>query len=81
MKLNPVTGDLTVLGGTNSSNFQPAPTTLQTTFAGGTCASGIPCFNAFFLGLDPVTGHLRWGTFLGGAGNNWASGLAFRKIK
>jgi len=37
VKLNPVTGDLLVLGGTNSSDFKPAPTTLQTAFSSSTC--------------------------------------------
>ncbi len=76
VKLNPVSGDLDVVGATNASVFQPAPNTLQTTFAGGTC-NGSPCFNGFLLGLDPATGALRYGTFLGGTGNGWAGGLAF----
>ena len=79
VKLNPVTGDLDVLGETNSSDFMPAPTTLETTFGGGTCSSSNSCFNSFLLGLDPSTGKLRYGTFLGGTGNDWSSGLAFDK--
>jgi hypothetical protein len=75
-KLNPVTGDLVVLGDTNSSNFLPAPTTLDTTFGGGSCANSNPCFNGFVLGLDPVAGTLRYGTFIG-AVSDWAPGLAF----
>lgn len=77
VKLNPVSGDLTVLGVTDSSDFQPAPTTLETSFAGGSCTGGNACFNSFLLGLDPLTGKLRYGTFLGGAGNDWGVGLAF----
>ncbi|MGB9029079.1 MAG: choice-of-anchor D domain-containing protein, partial [Acidobacteriaceae bacterium] len=77
VKLNPVSGDLDVLGATNSSNFEPAPTTLETTYGGGSCSGGNPCFNAFLLGLNPATGALRYGTFIGGAGNVWASGLGF----
>jgi hypothetical protein len=77
VKLNPVTGDLVVLGETNSSTFLPAPTTLETTFAGGTCTGGIPCFNSFLVALDPATGALRYASYLGGAGNDWSSGLAF----
>ena len=75
-KLNPLTGDLVVLGDTNSSNFLPAPTTLDTTFGGGSCANSNPCFNGFVLGLDPVAGTLRYGTFIG-AVSDWAPGLAF----
>ncbi len=77
VKLNPVSGDVDVLGETNSSNFEPAPTTLETTFGGGSCSGSNPCFNAFLLGLDPATGKLRYGTFLGGPSNVLASGLAF----
>ncbi len=79
VKLNPVTGDLVVLGETNSSSFQPAPTTLETSFGGGTCANSTPCFNSFLLGLNPATGALRYGTYIGGAGNDWSAGLAFDK--
>ena len=77
LKLNPVTGDVVVLGATNSSDFKPAMTTLETAYAGGACANGNPCFNTFLLGLDPSTGSLRYGSFLGGAGNEWSAGLAF----
>ena len=77
VKLNPVTGDLVVLGETNSSSFLPAPTTLETTFAGGTCANSTPCFNSFLVALDPSSGAFRYGTYLGGSGNDWSSGLAF----
>jgi hypothetical protein len=77
VKLNPVTNDLVVLGVTDSSNFMPAPTTLETTFGGGTCTNSVPCFNSFILGLNPATGALRYGTFLGGTGNTWSAGLAF----
>ena len=65
VKFNPVTGDLIVLGDTNSSDFRPAPTSLQTAYSGGTCANSIPCFNVFLLGLDPATGGFKYGTFLG----------------
>ena len=77
VKFNPVTGDLIVLGDTNSSNFTPAPTSLQTAYSGGTCAGSIPCYNAFLLGLNPATGAFKYGTFLGSAQSALASGLAF----
>jgi hypothetical protein len=85
VKLNPVTGDAVVVGATNSSDFQPQPNTLETTYGGGTCAdmasisntASTPCFNGFLLGLNPTTGALRYGTYLGGSNNNWAIGLAF----
>jgi hypothetical protein len=77
VKLNPVSGDLLVLGETNSADFKPAPTTLQSTFAGATCTNGNPCFNAFLLGLNPATGALKYGTFLGSAEYTYATGLAF----
>jgi len=77
VKLNPVTGDLVVLGETDSSDFLPALTTLQTSYEGGTCANNTPCLNAFLLGLNPSTGALRYGTFLGGTGDSIAAGLGF----
>ncbi len=78
IKLNPVSGDLVVLGGTNSSNFVPAMTTLETSFGAGSCSeSGSPCYNAFLVALDPSTGALRYGTYIGGTQNDLASGLAF----
>jgi len=77
VKLNPVTGDVVVLGETDSADFLPAPTELEATFGGGNCFIEIPCFNGFLLGLNPTTGSLRYGTFLGGEKNNWATGLAF----
>ena len=77
IKLNPVTGDVDVLGDTDSTNFLPAATALQTSYAGGTCTSGIPCGNAFLFGFDPTNGALRYGTFIGGQGNDFASDLAF----
>ncbi len=76
VKLNPVSGDLDVVGATNASSFTPAPNTLQTAFAGGTCGSS-PCFNGFLVGLDPAAGSIRYGTYLGGMGNGWIGGLAF----
>jgi hypothetical protein len=76
VKLNPASGDLDVVGATNVSVFQPSLNTLEKTFAGGTCGSG-PCFNGFLMGLDPATGALRYGTYVGGTGNGWVGGLAF----
>ena len=76
VRLNPVTGDVVVLGETNAADFKPAPTTLQTTFAGGTCANSTPCFNGFLIGLNPTTGALRYGTFFGSAATTSITGLA-----
>ena len=77
VKLNPVTGDVVVLGDTDSANFLPAATTLETSYGGGSCGSIGPCYNGFLLGLNPTTGALRYGTFIGGTGNDLAGGLAF----
>ncbi len=77
IEINPVTHELVIVGGTNSSDFTPAPTTLQTTFSGTNCTvAAIPCFETFLYGLDPSTGAVRYGTFLGGASNTFAPGLA-----
>jgi hypothetical protein len=77
IRVNPVTGDLMILGNTDSADFLPTPNTLQTTFDGGTCVNGNPCFNAFLVALDPATGAYRYGTFYGGAWYSCATGLAF----
>jgi hypothetical protein len=76
VKLSPATGDLLVLGETNSSDFKPAPTTLETAYAGGTCPKAIPCQNGFLLGLNPGSGALKYGTFFGGSGYSLLTGLA-----
>ena len=76
VELNPVTNEVVVLGATNSSDFQPAPTTLQTTFSGTNCTVvAIPCFEGFLYGFDPNTGVVKYGTFIGGANNNFGAGL------
>ncbi len=78
VKLNPVTGDPGASSGdTDSANFLPAATTLETSYGGGSCGSIGPCYNGFLLGLNPTTGALRYGTFIGGTGNDLAGGLAF----
>jgi len=87
VKLNPVTGDAVVVGATNSSDFQPQPNTLDTTYSGGSCVNdasiaktaSTPCFNGFLLGLNASTGALLYGTFIGSANTTWAMGLAFDK--
>ena len=76
VKLNPVSGDLVILGQTNAAIFKPAPNTLETKFDAWTCANSTPCFNSFLLGLDPTTGAFRYGTYLG-AWYFCAGGLAF----
>ncbi len=77
LELNPVTNEVVLIGVTDSSDFQPAPTTLQTTFSGTNCTTvAIPCFETFLYGFDPATGAVRYGTFLGGVNNNFAAGLA-----
>jgi hypothetical protein len=79
VKLNPVTGDVAVLGMTNSANFQPTLTGPQTTYQGGTCDNNA-CLSGFLLGLDPSSGALRYGTFLGGAKTNYDAGLGFDSL-
>lgn len=75
-KLSPVSGDLLVLGVTNSSDFRPVATTLETSYAGGTCPSATPCQNSFLLGLNPATGALKYGTLFGSSGYLVLTGLA-----
>jgi hypothetical protein len=75
--LNPASGDLQVLAVTNASNFKPAPTTLETKFGASSCKGSIPCINTVVLGLDPLTGAMRYGTFFGGAWYICAAGMSF----
>ena len=67
-KLNQVTGDLLVLGLNQfyrlSSPHRPR---CRRSTPGGTCPKGIPCYNAFLLGLNPSTGALKYGTLFGSA--------------
>ena len=76
VKLNPVSGDVLVAGETNSADFKPTPTTLETTYSAGTCPNAIPCENAFLLGLNASTGALKYGTFFGSSGYLVLAGLA-----
>jgi hypothetical protein len=75
VKINAQTGDVVVLGVTNSADFVPALHGPEA-FSGGTCANSNPCFDIYVLALAPDTGALRYGTFLGGNANDFASGLA-----
>lgn len=69
LQINPSSGELVVLGFTNSPDIVPAPTTLQKTFAGTRCApSNGACANTYLLGLDPTTGAVRYQSYIGGAG-------------
>lgn len=68
-------GNVYVTGRTNSSNFVNTTTgfqqTLQTTASGG--------FNAFIVRLDTsrtMTAALRYGSYLGGSGNDQGLGIA-----
>ena len=61
-------GDAIVAGGTGSNNFPFTAGVLQKTFGGGN-------FDAFVFGLSS-NGSLVYSTFLGGAGDDIANGLA-----
>jgi len=76
VQINPVSNEVVVLGDTDSSDFLPAPTTLQKTLSAAVCTSSkAPCFGSFLLGLDPTSGAVRYGTFIGSAGNTFANSL------
>ena len=79
LEINPVTHELVVIGATNSPDFQPAPDNAANYFQRDeleNSTAAIPCFETFLYGLDPNTGAVKYGTFLGGAANNFAPGLA-----
>lgn len=67
-----------VTGYTASTDF-PTTHAFQATSAGGQCGSTsdpAPCFHAFVAKLDPTGSSLVYSTYLGGAGNDIASGIA-----
>ena len=76
VQINPVSNEVVVLGDTDSGDFLPAPTTLQKTLSAVVCTSSkAPCFGNFLLGLDPISGAIRYGTFIGSTGNTLANSL------
>jgi hypothetical protein len=71
-------GTAYVTGYTASTDF-PAVHAFQATSAGGNCGSSsdpAPCFHAFVAKLDPTGSSLVYSTYLGGTGNDIASGIA-----
>jgi len=68
------TGKIYVVGSTSSTDFGPlANATLQGSFGGGT---GTTPTDGFVVKLDPATGNALLGDYLGGSGNDIATGVA-----
>jgi hypothetical protein len=70
-------GNAYVSGYTNSLDF-PALSGAQGTPGGGTCANGLdtyPCFDAFVTKLNPTGSALVYSTYLGGSGEDYATGI------
>ena len=61
-------GNVTVCGGTGSANFPTTPGAFQTGLAGG--------FDGFVARLDATMATLVYSTYLGGTGDDGASGVA-----
>jgi hypothetical protein len=72
------TGSVYVAGYTNSAGFPPAGVT-RIGPGGGSCGSGAdvyPCFDAFVAKLDPTGSRLEYVTYIGGSGDDYATGIA-----
>ncbi len=68
-------GNAYVTGYTVSTNF-PTINAFQGTLGGGNCGSSLPCIHAFVAKLNPAGSALLYSTYLGGTGNDIASGIA-----
>jgi Beta-propeller repeat/HYDIN/CFA65/VesB-like, Ig-like domain len=68
-------GNAYVTGYTVSGDF-PTANAFQSAFGGGSCGtSGTPCFDAFVAKLNATGSALVYSTYLGGRGNDIASGI------
>ena len=68
-------GNAYVTGYTDSTDF-PTVNAFQGTLGGGNCGSSLPCLDAFVAKLNPAGSALLYSTYLGGTGNDIASGIA-----
>ena len=71
-----VTGSAFVTGKTNSADFPITPGAFQTGFGGRIILGPLSYGDAFAARLDPSGSGLIYGTYLGGAGADTATGLA-----
>ena len=76
-------GQAYVMGATNSADFKPTPSGLQTTFGGGTCSvqgtttgQTRPCFDAFLVVLSTDGTQAKYSTFFGGSDDDDAVAMA-----
>src|SRR5262249_52613198 len=72
-------GNAFIAGETDSTNF-PRANAFQNVLGGGTCSSNgvvFTCDDAFVTKLNPSGNALVFSTFLGGAGEDIANGIAF----
>ncbi|HEV2348695.1 MAG TPA: SBBP repeat-containing protein [Terriglobia bacterium] len=71
-------GNAYVTGYTVSTDF-PTVNAFQSAYGGGNCgspSSPTPCYSAFVAKLNPAGSALVYSTYLGGAGNDIASGIS-----
>jgi hypothetical protein len=72
-------GNAYVSGSTHSSDFPVTAGVVQHSFGGGTCGTGAnarPCNDAFVTKINPTGKGLVFSTFLGGADDDGANGIA-----
>jgi uncharacterized protein (TIGR03437 family) len=69
-------GNAWVAGGTLSANFPVTQDAAQPAFAGSTPEENFPTGDAFVAQLNGAGTALRYGTYLGGSGDDFAMGLA-----
>jgi hypothetical protein len=71
-----VAGNAYVVGDTNSADFPVTADAPQGALAQGTCSEGDPCADAFLIKLNASGTELLYSTYLGGPGQDGATGLA-----
>jgi hypothetical protein len=72
-------GHAYVVGFTGASDLPVTADALQSALAGAMCGSNgqsAPCLDAFLVKLDPSGTRLLYSTYLGGPGDDWATGVA-----
>jgi hypothetical protein len=69
-------GTAIVAGHTRSADFPTTPGAYDRTFAGGSCGPQTPCFDLTVARLSPAGDVLEYGTYVGGPGDDQASGLS-----
>jgi hypothetical protein len=71
------TGNIYIVGATNSPDFPVSSGAADPSYGGGMCQSGLyPCFDGFAAKMSGDGSHLLLATYLGGNDDDFASGVA-----